>query len=96
MAKRCIHGFLDAILNLSYYNTHGELILVSRQFNIFGKLILIFLGLNLSAKLNDRSLFYLFIWVLTSPSTLYRPYHDGYIVYGQRKPVHKVGQGFVL
>ena len=37
----------------------------------------------------------LFIWGFTSPSTLYRSYHDGEF-YGQRKPVHTVGQGSVL
>ena len=31
----------------------------------------------------------------TSPSTLYRSYHDGEFC-GQRKPVHNVGQGSVL
>ena len=59
---------------------------------------------NTSDKVVDETLsppkntpvdFYLFIWVLTSLSTLYRSYHDGQF-YGQRKPVHTVGQGSVL
>ena len=33
--------------------------------------------------------FYLFIWGLTSLSTLYRSYYDGELE-GQRKPVHRV------
>ena len=37
----------------------------------------------------------LFIWGLTSLSTLFRSYHDGQLE-GQRKPVHTVGQGSVL
>ena len=38
---------------------------------------------------------YLFIWVQTSLSTLYKSYHDGKF-YGQRKPVHTVGRDSVL
>ena len=41
------------------------------------------------------AIYFLFLWGLTSLSTLYRWYHDGWLE-EQRKPVHTVGQGSIL
>ena len=54
-----------------------------------------FLFSDFFALISFVPLIYLFIWVFTSLSTLYRSYHYGELE-GQRKPVHTVGQGSVL
>ena len=51
--------------------------------------------LTTSRQRDKQTVIKIFIWVFTSLSTLYRPYHDGWLE-GKRKPVHTVGQASVL
>ena len=59
--------------------------------------VLMSLSLHCIGHITTGSFIHLFIYLgfNITFNTLCRSYHDGYI-YGQRKPVHTVGQGSVL